>query len=118
MVNIVITDSCRGGITVSAAGHAGYAPRGRDIVCAGVSAVLYGCLACLMERAEAQRHGYTEQPLPAPVVIVSDKPGLFVFSTSGFTDGFDLDVGRIMAGSLRKLAAAYPQYVSVQTVET
>ena len=35
------------GMVLSAEGHAGMAPRGRDIVCAGVSALLYGFAAYL-----------------------------------------------------------------------
>ena len=111
MVSIVIADTGNG-ITVSAAGHADYAPRGQDIVCAGISAVLYGCLSCLLERADAQR-GASEEP---PHVFISDKPEMLVFSTSGFSDRFDLDAARIIAGSLRLLAGEYPHHVSVRTV--
>ena len=35
----------KGKITISLSGHAGYAPRGQDIVCAGVSALFF----CLIE---------------------------------------------------------------------
>ncbi len=35
------------GLDVYAVGHAGYAPRGQDVVCAGVSALLYGFVAYL-----------------------------------------------------------------------
>ena len=36
-----------GGVGILATGHAGMAPHGRDPVCAGVSALLYGYLAYL-----------------------------------------------------------------------
>ena len=51
-------------VEVAAAGHAGYAPRGRDIVCAGVSALLYGCydyLRCLTQRRHGARTVKSEQ---------------------------------------------------------
>ena len=37
------------GLEIFAEGHAGYAPVGQDIVCAGVSALLYGFVAYLRE---------------------------------------------------------------------
>ena len=43
-------------VEVSAKGHAEYAPRGRDIVCAGVSVLLYGCYDYL-RRLTQGRHG-------------------------------------------------------------
>ena len=45
------------GAEVWAEGHAGYAAPGADIVCAGVSALLYGCLAYLREQCAGQSPG-------------------------------------------------------------
>lgn len=35
------------GVDIQTVGHAGYAPRGTDVVCAGISALLYGFVAYL-----------------------------------------------------------------------
>ena len=46
MICIRITER-EDGLELSAHGHAGYAPRGQDVVCAGVSALIYGFIAYL-----------------------------------------------------------------------
>ena len=48
MICIRVTES-EEGVEISALGHAGYGPRGQDIVCAGVSALLYGLKVYLEE---------------------------------------------------------------------
>lgn len=111
MVSIVIANN-GSGITVRAAGHAEYAPHGQDIVCAGVSAVLYGCLSCLLDAAYSRREN-SDNP---PHVYISDRPELLAFATDGFDDGFDLEAVRIIAFSLRMLAEEYPRHVAVKTI--
>lgn len=44
------------GVTMTAEGHAGYAPHGQDIVCAGVSALWYTMIAAL-RKEEAKEEG-------------------------------------------------------------
>ena len=51
--------SCR----LEAAGHAGYAPAGQDIVCAGASTVMQG-LVCLLAGEESARSDAFDEPAP------------------------------------------------------
>lgn len=44
-----------GGAQVTVSGHAGYAPAGRDIVCAAVSALVYALAGYLEETGQAER---------------------------------------------------------------
>ena len=43
------------GAQVTVSGHAGYAPAGRDIVCAAVSALVYALAGYLEETGQAER---------------------------------------------------------------
>ena len=43
------------GTQVTVSGHAGYAPAGRDIVCAAVSALVYALAGYLEETGQAER---------------------------------------------------------------
>ncbi len=45
------------GMELSASGHADYAPRGEDIVCAAVSALLFGFLSYLLSHASSAAAG-------------------------------------------------------------
>ena len=97
------------GIAVTAIGHAGYAPAGQDIVCAGISAILYGGLNYLKQ---------LEQDRGAPVrVEIRQGPGLLAFRTSGFADRLDRTVLGVIRAGLFDLADAYPKYVSVRYVK-
>ena len=61
LVEFEKVDICGRALTVS--GHAGYAEKGKDIVCAGVSAItqtLLGYLeSCDIEMESSERNGYT-----------------------------------------------------------
>ena len=80
-------------LTVS--GHAGYAPKGQDIVCAAVSALVYALIGTLEE---------TEN-----VTEVLLCPGYAAVEAKKETAAFDL----VRCG-LTQLADKYPDFVQVQ----
>lgn len=51
----------RKAMRISVTGHAGYAPHGRDIVCAGASTLYYTLRAALEAEAEAGRGSVTDR---------------------------------------------------------
>ena len=61
--------SCR----LEAAGHAGYAPAGQDIVCAGASPVMQG-LVCLLAGEESARSDAFDEPDGPRLVVQADAP--------------------------------------------
>ena len=61
--------SCR----LEAAGHAGYAPAGQDIVCAGASTVMQG-LVCLLAGEESARSDAFDEPDGPRLVVQADAP--------------------------------------------
>ena len=61
--------SCR----LEAAGHAGYAPAGQDIVCAGASTVMQG-LVCLLAGEESARSDAFDDPDGPRLAVQADAP--------------------------------------------
>mgnify|MGYP002562662530 CR=1 FL=1 len=61
--------SCR----LEAAGHAGYAPAGQDIVCAGASTVMQG-LVCLLAGEESARSDAFDEPDGPCLAVQADAP--------------------------------------------
>ena len=61
--------SCR----LEAAGHAGYAPAGQDIVCAGASTVMQG-LVCLLADEESARSDAFDEPDGPRLAVQADAP--------------------------------------------
>lgn len=61
--------SCR----LEAAGHAGYAPAGQDIVCAGASTVMQG-LVCLLAGEESARSDVFDEPDGPRLAVQADAP--------------------------------------------
>lgn len=61
--------SCR----LEAAGHAGYAPAGQDIVCAGASTVMQG-LVCLLAGEESARSDAFDEPDGPRLTVQADAP--------------------------------------------
>lgn len=61
--------SCR----LEAAGHAGYAPAGQDIVCAGASTVMQG-LVCLLAGEESARSDAFDEPDGPRLAVRADAP--------------------------------------------
>ena len=78
--------SCR----LEAAGHAGYAPAGRDIVCAGASTVMQG-LVCLLAGEESARSDAFDEPDGPRLAVQADAPcaewvqGAFELAKACFT---------------------------------
>lgn len=94
MINIIIGSN---GITIS--GHAGYAPRGRDIVCAAVSALTYTLQESLNKlTGDTVGFNYTQEGVDICYSQLSSEGQLIVNS---FIVGVDM------------LAASYPDYVNL-----
>ena len=83
----------KGRLTVE--GHAGYAPKGQDIVCAAVSALVYALIGTLEETGNV-----------AEVVL---RPGYASVAAKEETAAFDL----VRCG-LGQLAEKYPEFVQVK----
>ena len=111
MICIRITER-EDGLELFAHGHAGYAPRGQDVVCAGVSALLYGFIAYLeglLSIATAEALDGT-----SPRLQVREGDGSLWVETHGLS-GRDLDgLGGTLAG-LRLITACYPAFVMLET---
>ena len=91
------------GMTVSAAGHAGMGPQGSDIVCAGVSALLYGFAA------------YLENVVPGGAEALSrleysEGDGALRLETRGL-EGADLRGWEVVSRGLRLIEETYPSCV-------
>ena len=94
------------GLDMQAVGHAGQAPRGQDLVCAGVSALLYGFVAYLetlppIATAEAGAH-----------LTCSQGDGVLRVSTRGL-GGADILGWWVTEAGLRLIAEAYPACVTL-----
>lgn len=76
-------------------GHAGYAPKGQDIVCAAVSALVYALIGTLEETENV-----------ADVIL---RPGYAAVEAKEETAAFDL-----MRCGLTQLADRYPDFVRVK----
>lgn len=98
-----------GGLEMTAVGHAEQAPRGEDIVCAGVSALLYGFVAYLETLppiATAEAGG------EYPHLECSEGEGLLRIKTRGL-GGADTNGWRVTAAGLQLIEAAYPTCVAL-----
>ena len=107
MICIRITE-CEDGVELSAHGHAGYAPRGQDVVCAGVSALLYGFISYLeglfpIATEKAARDG-------TPRLEVEDKDDVLRVRTYGMGGADTAGLAVIRAG-LGLIASCYPSFV-------
>ncbi len=85
---------------LEACGHAGHGAIGHDIVCAGVSALLYGLAAYLTEQAEA---------CPAGQLEISETAGRLYIRTRGVTG--DESAFALTAAGLRLIERGYPEAV-------
>ena len=100
------------GAEVWAEGHAGYAAPGADIVCAGVSALLYGCLAYLREQCAGQSPGGRAR------VDLAEGNGFLWYRTRCFRGGADRAALEQLAAGLRLIAGAYPACVALTVIRT
>ena len=71
--------SCR----LEAAGHAGYAPAGQDIVCAGASTVMQG-LVCLLAGEESARSDAFDEPDGPRLAVQANTPCAFELAKACF----------------------------------
>ena len=102
------------GLEIFAEGHAGYAPVGRDIVCAGVSALLYGFVAFLRETLPIATAEDSHPEGRAPLWEVSEGDGRLWVRTHG-ADGRDKAALAPIEAGLRLIAACYPHHVTLDT---
>ena len=100
------------GVELSARGHAGAAPRGQDVVCAGVSTLVYAFVA------------YLETLSPIATVEDGDggRPHLEVREGDGFLEvktfgmgGRDRDALAVICEGLGLIASRYPAHVMLDT---
>lgn len=92
---------------VWAEGHAGFAAPGADIVCAGVSSLLFGTLTYLRDYAAGGHGGAGAR------VDFAEGAGYLWYRTRHFCGGRDRIAAEMLAAGLRLVAQAYPEYVSV-----
>ena len=97
------------GVDITAVGHAEYGPRGSDIVCAGVSALLYGFIAYLEGLSPSATAGACGE---GSHLEYSEGEGLLRVTTRGL-GGADLTGWRVIAAGLRLLEATYPTCVTL-----
>ena len=81
---------------VTLLGHAGYAPKGQDVVCAAVSALVYALIGTLRQREQLRE-----------LVI---RPGYVTVAA----DGDCGDAFALVRCGLGQLAGAYPAHVAVE----
>ena len=82
-------------VSLTADGHAGYAPSGQDIVCAGISAL---CVCLLIRFGGKSESGHTEITYTA---------------STDAEYGEVIGIFRTIVTGLRWMAATYPQYVDI-----
>jgi len=102
------------GLEISAEGHAGYAPVGQDIVCAGVSALLYGFVAYLKELSPIATAENSHPEGRAALWEVSEGDGRLWVRTHGMGGRDKAGFASIEAG-IRLIAACYPDFVTLDT---
>ena len=97
MITVTLT---RSGETLRCefAGHAGYAEKGKDIVCAGVSALYYALTEGVRRQA------------PAAVSVAGTSVTLDLSSAAAAA------VSQAVVAGLVSIAAAYPRHLSVRRI--
>ena len=92
---------------MEATGHAGYAEKGQDIVCAGASALFYAAAECL------SKMGTWEKMSECPVILM--RPGYVKLAcVPRITAVEEADLlFRFLETGCKMLAEEYPEYISV-----
>ncbi len=111
MIRVQVTLG-RDGLALSAVGHANYAPPGQDVVCAGVSALLYGFVAYLEGLAPIATAGTSREGGVAPHLEVSEGDGELRVRTRGLC-GRDTQGFGVTEAGLRLITACYPTLVTL-----
>lgn len=89
------------GMEMIARGHAGHGEQGSDIVCAGVSALLYALVAYLDDAVEGRGVGRVRH---------KTRDGYLWVRCRGLT-AYDASASAVIKAGLRMIAAAYPCHV-------
>lgn len=97
------------GMSLLAVGHAEQAPRGQDIICAGVSALLYGFVAYLESLSPIATVGDKGD---APHLECCEDDGFLRVVTRGL-GGADILGWRVTEAGLRLIRSAYPACVEL-----
>lgn len=100
------------GLELSAHGHAGYAPRGQDVVCAGVSALLYGFIAYLEGLSPIATEEDTKGDMTH--LEVRDEDGILTVRTRGM-GGADVEGITVIQAGLGLISSCYPTFVTLDT---
>lgn len=96
------------GLVLVARGHANYAPAGRDIVCAGVSALLFGYAAYLESLSPAEG-----EEDASPHLSVDEGDGYLYLQTRGL-GGKDLLGWRVTEAGLSRIRQGYPDCLRIR----
>ena len=94
------------GMELEACGHANHGAIGHDVVCAGVSALLYGLTAYLQGQATACPTGHLDR---------AEADGRLYLRTRGLTE--DEVAFAVTAAGLTLIAKAFPEAVSFTSLE-
>lgn len=89
--------------TLSVNGHAGYSKRGEDIVCAGVSAIVYSLIAWLENNSESEEF-----------VSIDEHNGKVVIACEG--DEKVASVFYMAAVGIETISNTYPDHVNINIV--
>ncbi len=108
MVRVTLYWGARALVGLESRGHSESAPRGRDVVCAAVSALVHGLLLGLSDVAKVRDLRCEADP---------DVPLIRVSWPEEAADSLDL-LTRTVALSLKEIESGYPGYVSIAEVRS
>ena len=106
MIQVTLYWGTKALVGLESRGHSGSAPRGRDVVCAAVSALVHGLILGLSNVAEVQDLHCEADP---------DVPLIKVSWPDAAAESLDL-LTRTVVLSLREIESGYPGYVSITEV--
>lgn len=106
-----------GGLEITAAGHAEYGLRGRDIVCAGVSALLFGFVAYMERHAlpSVEKARGEAEAGDTPTFRRDVRDGYLWLCTHGW-GGVDTAAWAVTEAGLSLIAHAHPACVRLREV--
>ncbi len=117
------------GLEITAVGHAGYATRGQDVVCAGVSALLFGLLSYLVAASsdvgmrETVIDGYSSGDCQNQKTALAHLRGSVerrvedgsLWLLTHDMHGVDMTAWSVTAAGLALIAKQYPGHVRLET---
>lgn len=109
MVRVTLHWGPRALVGIECCGHAGSAPKGEDVVCAAVSALIHGLLLGLSDVAAVRG-------LRCEVESAPENPVIRAFWPEAAAESLDL-LTRTVALSLKEIESGYPGYVSITEVQ-